>query len=80
MMDSGSRIPVTKADMNRVADQIRQLTESLEGRVEQIIDYASCDATQADLAATADLREAETNPVLKLETFLRRSLNGGRSA
>ena len=80
MMDSGSRIPVTKADMNRVADQIRQLTESLEGRVEQIIDYASGDAPQADLAATADLREAETNPVLKLETFLRRSLNGGRSA
>jgi len=79
MMDAGSRIPVTKADMNRAADQIRLLTESLEGRVEQIIGYASGDATQADLAGTADLREAETNPVLKLETFLRRSLHGGPS-
>jgi len=79
MMDAGSRIPVTKADMNRAADQIRLLTESLEGRVEQIIDYASGDATQADLAGTADLREAETNPVLKLETLLRRSLHSGRS-
>jgi signal transduction histidine kinase len=77
MMDAGSRIPVTKADMNRAADQIRLLTESLEGRVEQIIGYASGDATQADLASTADLREADTNPVLKLETFLRRNLRGG---
>lgn len=74
MMDAGSRIPITKADMNRAADQIRLLTESLEGRVEQIIGYASGDAIQSDLAATTDLREADTNPVLKLETFLRRSL------
>ncbi len=78
MMDAGSRIPVTKADMNRAADQIRLLTESLEGRVEQIIGYASGDATQADLAATADLREADTNPVLKLESFLRRSLRSSQ--
>ncbi|MFN7164383.1 MAG: hypothetical protein ACK4P2_06140 [Hyphomonas sp.] len=77
MMDAGSRIPVTKTDMNRAADQIRLLTESLEARVEQIIGYASGDATQADLAATADLTEADTNPVLKLESFLRRSLRGG---
>lgn len=77
MMDAGSRIPVTKSDMNRAADQIRLLTESLEGRVEQIIGYASGDATQADIAETADLREADTNPVLKLETFLRRSLRAG---
>lgn len=80
MMDAGSRIPVTKADMNRAADQIRLLTESLEGRVEQVIGYASGDATQADLAATVDLREADTNPVLKLETFLRRSLRSGPSS
>lgn len=78
MMDAGSRIPVTKADMNRAADQIRLLTESLETRVEQIIGYASGDATQADLAATADLREADTSPVLKLESFLRRSLRSGQ--
>lgn len=77
MMDAGSRIPVTKTDMNRAADQIRLLTESLEGRVEQIIGYASGDATQADLASTADLREVDTNPVLKLESFLRRSLRAG---
>jgi len=79
MMDAGSRIPVTKADMNRAADQIRLLTESLEGRVEQIIGYASGDATQADLAATAELREADTNPVLKLESFLRRSLRSNQT-
>ncbi len=77
MMDAGSRIPVTKADMNRAADQIRLLTESLEARVEQIIGYASGDATQADLATPADLTEADTNPVLKLESFLRRSLRSG---
>ncbi len=77
MMDAGSRIPVTKSDMNRAADQIRLLTESLEARVEQIIGYASGDATQADLAKQADLSEPDTNPVLKLETFLRRSLRGG---
>ena len=77
VMDAGSRIPGTEADMNRAADQIRLLTESLEGRAEQIIGYASGDATQADLAATADLREADTNPVLKLETFLRRNLRSG---
>ena len=74
MMDAGSRIPVTKADMNRAADQIRLLTESLEGRVEQIIGYASGDATQADLASNTELRESDNNPVLKLETFLRRGL------
>ena len=79
VMDAGSRIPGTEADMNRAADQIRLLTESLEGRADQIIGYASGDATQADLAATADLRKAETNPVQKLETFLRRSLHRGRS-
>lgn len=77
MMDAGSRIPVSKSDMNRAADQIRILTESLEGRVEQIIGYASGEATQADIAETAELREAETNPVLKLESFLRRSLRRG---
>lgn len=43
MMDAGSRIPVTKAAMNRAANQIRLLTESLEGRAEQIIGYASGD-------------------------------------
>ena len=42
------------------------------------IGYASGDATQADLAATADLREADTSPVLKLESFLRRSLRSGQ--
>ncbi len=77
MMDAGSRIPVTKADMNRAADQIRLLTESLEGRVEQIIGYASGDATQGDLTSTADLRETDNNPVLKLESFLRRNLRDG---
>jgi len=61
-------------ELGRVQHQIRLLTESLEGRVEQIIGYASGDAIQSDLAATTDLREADTNPVLKLETFLRRSL------
>ncbi|MEQ9506977.1 MAG: hypothetical protein RLO80_11970 [Hyphomonas sp.] len=77
MMDAGSRIPVGKTDMNRAADQIRLLTESLETRVEQIIGYASGDATQADLAATTELTEPDTNPVLKLESFLRRSLRTG---
>jgi len=77
MMDAGSRIPVTKADMNRAADQIRLLTESLEARVEQIIGYASGDATQADLATTSDLRDNNASPVLKLESFLRRSLRDG---
>lgn len=77
MMDAGSRIPVTKADMNRAADQIRLLTESLESRVEQIIGYASGDATQADLASNADLRDNNASPVLKLESFLRRSLREG---
>jgi hypothetical protein len=76
-MDAGSRIPVTKADMNRAADQIRLLTESLESRVEQIIGYASGDATQADLASNADLRDNNASPVLKLESFLRRSLREG---
>lgn len=75
MMDAGSRIPVTKADMNRAADQIRLLTESLEARVEQIIGYASGDATQEHVAATPpDLTAPDTNPVLKLEAFLQRSL------
>ncbi len=77
MMDAGSRIPVTKSDMKRAADQIRLLTESLEARVEQIIGYASGDATQSDLAASADLTPDGTNPVLKLESFLRRSLRSG---
>jgi signal transduction histidine kinase len=77
MMDAGSRIPVTKAEMNRAADQIRLLTESLESRVEQIIGYASGDATQADLASNADLRDNNASPVLKLESFLRRSLREG---
>jgi hypothetical protein len=77
MMDAGSRIPVTKTDMNRAADQIRLLTELLETRVEQIIGYASGDATQSDLAAAPELTEPDTNPVLKLETFLRRSLRTG---
>ncbi|MFN7180300.1 hypothetical protein [Hyphomonas sp.] len=75
MMDAGSRIPVTKADMNRAADQIRLLTESLEARVEQIIGYASGDATQEHTAASVnDLTSPDDNPVLKLETFIRRSL------
>jgi signal transduction histidine kinase len=80
MMDAGSRIPVTKADMNRAADQIRLLTESLEGRVEQIIGYASGDAIHADLAAAEDLREADNNPVLKLEAFLRRGLRDTKAS
>jgi hypothetical protein len=74
MMDASSRIPITKADMNRAADQIRLLTESLETRVEQIIGYASGEATQSDLNANEDMSEADNNPVLKLESFLRRSL------
>lgn len=74
MMDASSRIPITKADMNRAADQIRLLTESLETRVEQIIGYASGEATQSDLTAHEDLAETDTNPVLKLESFLRRSM------
>lgn len=75
MMDAGSRIPVTRADMNRAADQIRLLTESLEARVEQIIGYASGDATQEFQAgASADLTAPDRNPVLKLESFLQRSL------
>lgn len=75
MMDAGSRIPVTKADMNRAADQIRLLTESLEARVEQIIGYASGDATQEAHGATpAGLTSPDENPVLKLESFIRRGL------
>lgn len=74
MMDAGSRIPVTKADMNRAADQIRLLTESLEGRVEQIIGYASGDATQEQASNPEDLTSRDENPVLKLESFLARSL------
>lgn len=75
MMDAGSRIPVTKADMNRAADQIRLLTESLEARVEQIIGYASGDATEETQGSTpAGLTSPDENPVLKLESFIRRSL------
>lgn len=74
MMDAGSRIPVTKADMNRAADQIRLLTESLESRVEQIIGYASGDATQEQTAEPQGLTSRDDNPVLKLESFLARSL------
>ncbi len=79
MMDAGSQIPVTKADMNRAADQIRLLTESLESRVEQIIGYSSGEATEADVAATSGINEPDNNPVLKLETFLRRNLRGGQT-
>lgn len=75
MMDAGSRIPVTKADMNRAADQIRLLTESLEARVEQIIGYASGDATQEHQSAPQGLTAPDHNPVLKLEQFLSRNLH-----
>jgi hypothetical protein len=77
MMDTGSRIPVSREDVSRAAEQIRLLTESLESRVEQIIRYASAETAQSDHAADMDLSESSSSPVLKLVSLLRRSLRDG---
>ncbi len=77
MMDAGSRIPVSREDVSRAAEQIRLLTESMEYRVEEIIAYASREAAQGDHAASADLSENSSSPVLKLVSLLRRSLREG---
>ncbi len=72
MMDSGSQIPLSKADTQRAADQIRLLTEALERRVEQIIAYANNQSAPPEATVSPEPPDAEASPILKLDLLLSR--------